>query len=72
MVPMAHTWWSALCNLSQLGNKSFTSPPEKVLEGFLTLNIQTTAGIWVLQVYLYIITAFLLYAIELRSSIWPV
>lgn len=57
MVPfqrwMAHTSLSALCNLSRVGSESFTSPLEKILErkeGFLTLDIQTTAGIWALQV----------------------
>ena len=55
MVPcqgwMVHTWWSTLCNRSQVGNKSFTSPLEKVLEskgGSLALNHRTTAGVRVL------------------------
>ena len=48
---MAHTWWSALCKPSRVGNNFFTSPLEKGLErkkGLLALNTQVTAGISVL------------------------
>jgi hypothetical protein len=41
---MAHAWWSALCNLSQVGNKLFTSPLEKAperKEGLFALDDQT-------------------------------
>ena len=50
---MAHTWWSSLCNPSGLDNNSLALPLEKALErqeGWFTLNNQTTADMWVLQV----------------------
>ena len=38
---MAHTWWSALCNPSRVGNKLFTSPRRRFMR-LLALNNQAS------------------------------